>query len=418
MLSSSALAASLLLLAVTCAVLQYHAATVSGRVELWDEEAPGDGGYHPIAWLREQREGTQLPGHMIASGESDERPRLFSRGNTGTAAEEGDYVADNHIGVKVSEMKDPARMQSLLLAQSSWLKPINPYLAPTDLYLFWGGSSATGTLASGFSGGRGRASSGERVRQVLKLGDFTGNGFVDDATGHGKFLRSWEGPQFEGLSVRCCTSLLVPPMERHLPISSDEDPFARKIRSYVANGNMLIMTGGDYSSLVFINRYFHFDLRKTVYDGGPFEKLPDSSLPPNAKEAFEHTPETLPQDGLSVTTVTKESLPPGTQLLYATPVSSPVFQITYCETVVPDDQCNVLKPAGHSCARDVLPQDCDALKSQGQECSCGTILYVGNDYVEHHSHTIGSSVWDEVLRAAVSVDKIGKRGLGEFTVYT
>lgn len=427
MLSGSALAGTLSVLAVTCALLQYAAYSAGGAVELWDEEGPGDGSYHPGQWLAAQREGRQEPGHLSASSSDDDHPRLFSRGNTGVAEQQGDYVSDNSIGVEVANMKahqqslvsqaDPARMQSLLLGES-WLRPINPYLPPRDLYLFWGLSSATGTLASGFSGGRGRASSGERIRQVLKLGDFTGNGYVDDATGHGKFLRSWEGPQFEGLAVRCCTTLLVPPMERHLPISSDEDPFARKMRSFVANGNMLIMTGGDYSSLVFINRYFHFDLRKTVYDGGPFEKLPDESLPPNAKDAFADTPETLPQDGLSVTTITKESLPPGTQLLYATPVSSPVFQITYCETVVPDDQCRVLKPAGHSCARDVLPQDCDALKKQGSECSCGTILYLGNDYVEHHSHTIGSSVWDEVLRAAVAVDKIGTRGLGEFTVYT
>jgi hypothetical protein len=37
---------------------------------------------------------------------------------------------------------------------------------------------------------------------------------------------------------------------------------ARRIRNYVSNGNTLIMTGGDYSSLVFINKYFHYELKK------------------------------------------------------------------------------------------------------------------------------------------------------------
>jgi hypothetical protein len=52
--------------------------------------------------------------------------------------------------------------------------------------------------------------------------------------------------------------------------------------------------------------------------------MPAKSLPDNAREAFKDIPETLPQSGLSVTTVTKDSLPPDTRLIYATPVSSPV----------------------------------------------------------------------------------------------
>jgi hypothetical protein len=41
---------------------------------------------------------------------------------------------------------------------------------------------------------------------------------------------------------------------------------------------------------------------------------------------------------LSVTTITKDSLPADTRLIYATPVSSPVFEITFCQTSIPDDQ--------------------------------------------------------------------------------
>jgi len=37
-------------------------------------------------------------------------------------------------------------------------------------------------------------------------------------------------------------------MERDLPISSEQDSLARKIRSYVANGNMLVVTGGAWKN--------------------------------------------------------------------------------------------------------------------------------------------------------------------------
>uniref|UniRef100_A0A7S0ESQ9 Uncharacterized protein n=1 Tax=Hanusia phi TaxID=3032 RepID=A0A7S0ESQ9_9CRYP len=333
----------------------------------------------------------------------------------------GDYVDDSSIGVKIENLKskNPARTQMLLLnSAADWMQPINPYLAPTDLYLFWGSSTAYGTLASGYSGGRGQASSGERIRQVLKFGTFTGNGYMDDMSGHGKFLRSWNGNEFQALSLKCCHTLLVPPMERDLPITSEQDTLARRIRSFVANGNMLILTGGDYSSLVFINRFFHFDLKKTVYDQGPFEKMPEASMPENAREAFANMPETIPQSGISVTTITKDSLPPDTKLIYGTPVSSPVFQLTYCESTIPDEQCQIVKPNGYSCAQDVIPRECPSIRQSGRPCSCGTILYIGYDFVDHHSHSIGESIWDKVLRAAVSVPKIGEPGLGEFTQYT
>eukprot|EP00960_Hanusia_phi_P052782 761654-Hanusia_phi.AAC.6 len=237
-------------------------------------------------------------------------------------------------------------------------------------------------------------------------------------SGHGKFLRSWNGNEFQALSIKCCHTLLVPPMERDLPITSEQDTLARRIRSFVANGNMLILTGGDYSSLVFINRFFHFDLKKTVYDQGPFEKMPEASMPENAREAFANMPETIPQSGISVTTITKDSLPPDTKLIYGTPVSSPVFQLTYCESTIPDEQCQIVKPNGYSCAQDVIPRECPSIRQSGRPCSCGTILYIGYDFVDHHSHSIGESIWDKVLRAAVSVPKIGEPGLGEFTQYT
>ena len=42
---------------------------------------------------------------------------------------------------------------------------------------------------------------------------------------------------------------------------------------------------------------------------------------------------------------------------------------------------------------------------------------MGYDFVDHHSHQMGTSVWDRVLRAAVAMPKIGEEGLGEFTKY-
>ena len=93
--------------------------------------------------------------------------------------------------------------------------------------------------------------------------------------------------------------------------------------------------------------------------------MPDRSLPPNAVAAFKTVPDTLPQSGLAVTSVTKDSLPPDTRLIYATPVSSPVFEITYCETTLPPDQCAVIKPQGYSCVMDVLPRDCNKGKGPG-----------------------------------------------------
>lgn len=37
---------------------------------------------------------------------------------------------------------------------------------------------------------------------------------------------------------------------------------SRRIRNFVSNGNTLILTGGDYSSLVFLNKYFHYEVKK------------------------------------------------------------------------------------------------------------------------------------------------------------
>jgi hypothetical protein len=48
-------------------------------------------------------------------------------------------------------------------------------------------------------------------------------------------------------------------------------------------------------------------------------------------------PVVLPQKGISVTATKKESLPSGTEVLWGTPRSSPVFMIKFCEAQSPNE---------------------------------------------------------------------------------
>ena len=125
----------------------------------------------------------------------------------------------------------------------------NPYLVPQDLYLFWGSSAFKG------HGATGRVSSAQRVRQVLGVGHFTGNQYVERTTGHDKYITDWDGAAFRKLSRTCCVTLVVPPMESDLPIYDRKSTASRNIRFFVANGNRLVLTGGSYLSIVFANMY-------------------------------------------------------------------------------------------------------------------------------------------------------------------
>ena len=79
----------------------------------------------------------------------------------------------------------------MLAVNSGWNTPfVNPYVPPKDLYIFWGKSSAKGTLASQWVGGSGRASSAQRIRQILNFGTFSGNHYVDDVTGTTGVMRA------------------------------------------------------------------------------------------------------------------------------------------------------------------------------------------------------------------------------------
>jgi len=134
----------------------------------------------------------------------------------------------------------------------------------------------------------------------------------------------------QGLARSCCSTIVVPPMEGDLPLFFKSSDAAINIQSFVSNGNRLIMTGGSFTSLVFLNRYFGVDLKKVIYDKGPFDKQP-MAADPETEAIIKHLPAVLPQEGMAVTSVDLHSLPPQTTCLYATFTSTPVFEMSFCQ---------------------------------------------------------------------------------------
>jgi hypothetical protein len=126
-------------------------------------------------------------------------------------------------------------------------------------------------------------------------------------------------------------------------------------------------------------------------------------------------PTSLSQSGLSVTSVRKSSLPPGAKLIYATPYSTPAFELPFCQITLTGKECATALAAGRSCIQDVLPSECNTCSSCERKCGCGTILYIGFDFVDSHVSHIGESSWDEVLRAATDASRIGTSGHGMFS---
>jgi hypothetical protein len=123
----------------------------------------------------------------------------------------------------------------------------------------------------------------------------------------------------------------------------------------------------------------------------------------------------LPQTGLSVTSIRKSSLPPGTKLIYATPYSTPVFEIPYCQRILFGQECKKAMDDNQPCIQDVLPSECTSCSICQRNCSCGTILYLGYDFVDNHAHHIGHSVWDSLIRKAADTSGIATQGRGLFT---
>ena len=274
----------------------------------------------------------------------------------------------------------------------TWTKPTGigidkePYSAPMNLWLYWGSMTNRRFTASG-----------EHVRHVFKMGNIAGGEWRDP-----KFLRSLEGGLFNKLSGLCCTALLFPPLEWDFLVVNPQKIVGQNIRAYVANGNTMIFTGG-IISLEFINRYFYYQLEPADgnLDPGPFVRLPkfqglteeQHKVITDGTRSTQPAPKTLPQVGIEVTSVKKESLPSGTSVVYSSPYNSAVFMIKFCEAENPaNDPAAPLPPVK------VLPRDCPIVAAQGRPCSCGFIGYLGYDWRDAYP-----SRWDYALKSMVDV---------------
>lgn len=173
-------------------------------------------------------------------------------------------------------------------------------------------------------------------------------------------------------------------MEWEFPVFNTHKIVGQRIRNFVANGNVLVLTGG-IAALEFINSYFFYNIELVDgnYSPGPFRRL--NSVP----KQLSFDPKVLPQKGISVTAVKKASLPSGAEVLWGTPRSSPVFRIKFCEAQSPDEGMPPVK---------VLPRDCPLAAQDGRPCSCGYLVYIGYNWNEPYP-----SRWDKVLLSSVEL---------------
>ena len=328
----------------------------------------------------------------------------------------------------------PASTELLLKVD---LEPHEPYSPPPNMYLWWGPSTNHRFVGSG-----------EHIRHLLHLGQIEGGEWRDPMflgnngvatfrcclagalpaaaaaprSGRARLLPcvphaavravSAEGPRpsalalwpradgflclacagraagrsrsqrFRRISETCCSTIVIPPMEWDFPVYNIHKIIGQRIRNFVANGNMLVLTGG-ILAVEFINSYFFYniELADGNYSPGPYRRLKD------VPECLLTAPQVLPQKGIAVTAVKKESLPSGTEVLWGTPRSTPVFMIKFCEAQSPNEGMPPIK---------VLPRDCPAAEKDGRPCSCGYIMYIGYNYQEQYP-----TRWDKVPLSSV-----------------
>jgi len=122
-------------------------------------------------------------------------------------------------------------------------------------------------------------------------------------------VATFRSQRFRRISETCCSTIVIPPMEWDFPVYNIHKIIGQRIRNFVANGNMLVLTGG-ILAVEFINSYFFYniELADGNYSPGPYRRLDD--VPVCLKAA----PVVLPQKGIAVTAVKKESLPSGTEV--------------------------------------------------------------------------------------------------------
>jgi len=275
--------------------------------------------------------------------------------------------------VAVASLKEePEPMRSELLLKVD-LEPHEPYSPPSNMYLWWGPSTNHRFVGSG-----------EHIRHLLHMGQIEGGEWRDPMFLGNNGVATFRSQRFRRISETCCSTIVIPPMEWDFPVYNIHKIIGQRIRNFVANGNMLVLTGG-ILAVEFINSYFFYniELADGNYSPGPYRRLDDVPVCLNA------APVVLPQKGISVTAVKKESLPSGTEVLWGTPRSSPVFMIKFCEAQSPNEGMPPIK---------VLPRDCPAAEADGRPCSCGYVMYIGYNYQEQYP-----TRWDKVLRASVEI---------------
>ena len=89
-------------------------------------------------------------------------------------------------------------------------------------------------------------------------------------------VATFRSQRFRRISETCCSTVVIPPLEWDFPVYNTHKIIGQRIRNYVANGNMLILTGG-ILSVEFINRYFFYNIEvgDGNYSPGPYYRLAD-----------------------------------------------------------------------------------------------------------------------------------------------
>eukprot|EP00960_Hanusia_phi_P076656 768590-Hanusia_phi.AAC.27 len=281
--------------------------------------------------------------------------------------------------------------------------PPEPWSPPANLWMFWGQSP-----------NKRFGHSGDNIRHLVKLGRLAGGEYRDP-----HFLFNFDSQTFRDLSESCCTTMLVAPMKNDMPIYNAESNVAQRLRTPLADGDILLMikqetmwpmettlssrvdlwcrlnSSTDTSSTTSSRNHPLERLRAQIdeayelsgygnWSPGPFRKLITKDLP----WVYKLTPDTLYQDHTSVQSMALRSLPSGTSVIYMTPKSSPVFLIKFCQRLSERHGEPPIK---------TVPKDCWRHAASGYPCSCGTISYIGYDW--HYDQDAAD--WDKVMLAAV-----------------
>ena len=154
------------------------------------------------------------------------------------------------------------------------LESHEPYSPPANMYLWWGP-----TTNHRFAG------SGEHIRHLLNMGQIEGGEWRDRMFLGNNGVATFRGQRFRRISETCCSTIVVPPMEWDFPVYNIHKVIGQRIRNFVANGNMLVLTGG-ILSVEFINSYFFENLGTRLTACAASCARPDAPAPAGEKACF------------------------------------------------------------------------------------------------------------------------------------